>query len=79
MLVRMLALDTSEEADAVQSAVLHRLGAAARLRMALEMSLATRALAESRIQRENPHLDPQAVRMELMRKLYGASIPEAFR
>ena len=74
----MRSQDTSVEAHEVQQAVLRRLGPPERLRLALDLSVATRALAESRIRHDHPDYDAAAVRHELLRLLYGAAVPGAF-
>ena len=65
--VEVTLTDTHPAAAAVQLAVLRRLGPTARLRLALEMSLAARALLRSRLQQEHPGWSGEAVQQELVR------------
>jgi hypothetical protein len=67
--------DTSADAWDAQVAALRRLGAAGRLRMALEMSVMVRKLAQARIRQRNPQYTDAEARSALLRELYPELAP----
>jgi hypothetical protein len=70
----MRALDTSEKAAAVQEESLRRLGPAGRLKVALELSDFTHALAISGIRMRKPGCNEEQARHELALMLYGPKV-----
>jgi CHASE2 domain-containing sensor protein len=72
--------DTSPDAARVQLEAQRRLGEDGRLRMALDMSLAARALAAAGIRENHPDWDEQQVRRELLRLAFApADLPRGFK
>ena len=67
----MTALDTTEEALAVQLSVHRRLGPEARFRLAVEMSDAILELAETGMKHRHPGYTDTEVKAALLRELYG--------
>lgn len=67
----MVALDTSPEAAALQLQAYRELGPAGRLRIALELSDFTHALAVAGIRRRHPELSEPDARRKLAEMLYG--------
>jgi len=63
--------DTSPAAAALQTRIQRSLGGAARLRTAVEMSLAARALAFARLRRQRPGASDAELRRELLRHLFA--------
>ena len=59
------------EVREVQTQVYRRMGSERRVMVALDLSETVRELARTRIRRQNPDFDEQAVRYELLRELYG--------
>jgi hypothetical protein len=59
--------DTSREAAAIQAQIIDRLTVAQRLELAVEMSLAARALAKSRLREEHPTWSDVELDRELLR------------
>lgn len=59
--------DTSREAERIQLEILGRMSEGQRLRLALEMSQATRETVLSRIRAENPGWTDWEVKRELLR------------
>lgn len=74
------ALDTTAEADALQRAIQRRLGGAARLRLALDMSVAARAFALARLRRRHPDYSAHDLTKALLRQAFSAdNIPFPLR
>jgi hypothetical protein len=73
--------DTSATAAAIQIAVLRRLTGTERLSIAVDMSLATRALALARLRREHPRASEAELRKELLRLAFAPAedLPPALR
>jgi len=67
----MRALDTSAAAAELHEQSIRALGIAGRLRVALELSDFTHALAVRGIRRRNPQLSDEDARRLLAEKLYG--------
>lgn len=63
--------DTTPEATAVQEAILRRMTAEQRLRLALEMSDSMREVALSGLRSRRPELGERELWRELMRLMYG--------
>jgi hypothetical protein len=63
--------DTSPEAAAVQEGIHRRMSGAARLELALEMSLFARELSRARLKREHPHWSDAELTRELLRYAFG--------
>ena len=61
------ALDTSVEADALQLEILRRMDGASRLRLALDMSLAARALALAGLRQRHPDYSERDLTRALLR------------
>ncbi len=68
----MRALDTSAEADALQRAIQRRLGGPSRLRLALDMSVAARALALARLRQRHPDYSELELKKALLRLMFAA-------
>lgn len=64
-------LDTTLQAAKAQAAAYRRLGAERRFEMACSMSDSVRELARTRIRRQNPGFDEDAVQRQLVWELYG--------
>lgn len=67
--------DTSAEAQALQLAIHRRLGPDGRLRVALSLSQITRQLFEAGIRQRHPDYSEVQVKQEVIRALYGSTIP----
>lgn len=67
--------DTSPEAAAIQQEIFRRMTAAARLRLALEMSESMRNVALAGLRSRRPDLSTEELSRELMRLMYGF-VPE---
>ena len=67
--------DTSPEAAAIQQEIFRRMTAAARLRLALEMSESMRNVALAGLRSRRPDLSTEELFRELMRLMYGF-VPE---
>jgi hypothetical protein len=67
----MVALDTSPEAAALQLQAYRELGPAGRLRIVLDLSDFTHALAVAGIRRRYPELSEVDARRKLAEMLYG--------
>jgi hypothetical protein len=67
--------DTSPEAAAIQREIFRRMTAAARLRLALEMSESMRNVALAGLRSRRPDLSTEELSRELMRLMYGF-VPE---
>jgi len=63
----MRPLDTSSEADVLQQEILRRLGGPARFRLALDMSVAARTLALTRLRRRHPDYSELDLKKALLR------------
>lgn len=63
--------DTTPEADAVQLALYRKMSASDRARIAHQMSLDTRAIAQAAIRRRHPEYDDATARWALFRMLLG--------
>jgi hypothetical protein len=59
--------DTSREAAAIQAQIIDRMTVAQRLELAVEMSLAARVLAKSRLREEHPAWSDAELDRELLR------------
>jgi hypothetical protein len=68
----MARTDTSPAAAALHEESQRRLGPAGRLKIALELSDLTHALATAGIRRRNPDLNQEQACAELARLLYGS-------
>ena len=76
----MRALDTSAEADALQRAIQQRLGGPLRLRLALDMSIAARALALARLRQQHPDYSELELKKALLRLMFAAdNLPPPLR
>jgi hypothetical protein len=69
----MLAMDTSADAAEVQEQAYHELGMGGRLRIALELSDLTHALAVAGIRRRRPLCTDEDARRQLGAALYQSS------
>ena len=69
-------LDTSEQAASVQIEVYRRMGPAARLRVALELTEMSRRLLMDGIRKRHPQYDDEQVRLAATRVWLG---PENYR
>lgn len=79
-ILRMPLTDTSPAAGAVQLRILRALSGEDRFRLAMEMSLFARSLAESRIRLENPEWPETKVLRELMQLAFlPAPLPPRMR
>lgn len=80
MLIMMRPPDTTEEAAAVQREIQRRLGGPGRLRLALDMSVAARALALARLRRQHPGSSELELKKALLRLAFPAdSLPPPLR
>lgn len=70
----MLSSDTSHAARAVQREAQRRLGPAARVELAIEMSEQARAISISGALARDPGLSPAAARERLLRRLLGDAL-----
>lgn len=70
----MRSLDTTAEADALQREIWQRLGGASRLRLALDMSVAARALALARLRHLHPNCSDLDLKKALLRLAFGTGI-----
>ena len=69
-----------DAASHVQLEAQRRLGETGRLRMALDMSLAARALAAAGIRREHPDWNDERVKRELLRLAFAPDgLPPGFK
>jgi hypothetical protein len=76
----MRALDTSAEAEALQRKIWRRLGGPSRLLLALDMSLAARALALARLRRRHPDYSERDLKKALLRLAFTAdNLPPPLR
>lgn len=76
----MRALDTSAEADALQREIQRRLGGPSRLRLALDMSVAARALALARLRQQHPDYSELELKKALLRLMFAAdNLPPPLR
>lgn len=66
----MPALDTTPDAAAVQEAAYRQMGAAGRLKIALDLSNFVHALAEIGIRKRHPEYTAEQVTAALARQLY---------
>lgn len=72
--------DTTAEAEALQRAIQRRLGGAGRLRLALEMSIAARALTMARLRRRHPDYSEGDLTKALLRQAFPAdNLPPPLR
>jgi hypothetical protein len=70
MVMEMVALDTTPAAAALQLQAYRELGPAGRLRIALELSDLTHAMAIAGIRRRHPELSETEARRKLAEQLY---------
>jgi hypothetical protein len=70
----MASLDTRPEARDAQLAALERLGPAARVELAFEMSAAARRIAIEAIRSRDPTVSPLEARFRLLRRLLGEKL-----
>lgn len=76
----MRPLDTSAEAEALQREIQRRLGGPSRLRLALDMSGAARALALARLRRRHPDYSELDLKKVLLRLTFaGDNLPPPLR
>ena len=76
----MRPLDTTSEADALQREIFRRLGGPSRLRLALDMSAAARALTLARLRRQYPDYSELDLKKALLRLAFAAdSLPPPLR
>jgi hypothetical protein len=68
----MRALDTTPEAAALQEQAYRELGPSGRLKIALELSDFTHALAVAGIRLRHPEYDEETARRKLAEMLYGS-------
>ena len=68
----MRALDTSAEAEALQRKIQRRLGGPSRLRLALDMSVAARALTLARLRQRHPDYSELELKKALLRLMFAA-------
>ena len=61
------ALDTSEAAATIQTAILGRMSGAERLQLAIDMSLTARALARTRLRHDHPEWSEHEIDRALRR------------
>ena len=66
--------DTSSDALRVRDDIVRRMPPAQRLRLALELSEATRDLALAQLRRASPELDERALVVELLRRRYPREV-----
>jgi hypothetical protein len=64
--------DTTKEAAALQLEIHRKLGPEGRLKLAIEMSELTRALAMAGLRKRRPDLGPDELHRELILQLYGS-------
>ena len=69
--------DTSRDAAQVQADIQRRLLPTERIRIALDMSAAARALTRARLRQEHPDWDESRLNAELLRDLLPAGHPAA--
>jgi hypothetical protein len=69
--------DTSAEAEAVQLALYRRMSPSERVRVAHQMSLDAREIAQAAIRRRHPEYDDAMVRWALFRLLLGDALFQA--
>lgn len=69
--MRVIPLDTTPEAAAVQQQILARMTTAQRLQMALELSDSIREVALAGLRCRHPDWNEEQVRRELLRLWYG--------
>jgi hypothetical protein len=67
----MKSRDTSPEMASLHEEAYRQMGIAGRLRIALELSDLTHALATSGIRRRNPEMDEESARRQLAEVLYN--------
>lgn len=67
----MRAADTGAEAEALQREIQQRLGGPARLRLALEMSVAARTMALARLRLRYPHSSELELKKALLRESFS--------
>ena len=67
----MRSLDTTIEADALQRQIWRRLGGPSRLRLALDMSVAARALALARLRDRHPDYSELDLKKALLRLTFA--------
>lgn len=76
----MRALDTSVEAAALQREIQRWIGGPARLRLALDMSVAARALTLARLRRRHPDYSELDLKKALLRQAFAAdNLPSPLR
>lgn len=76
----MRPLDTSAEAEALQREIQRRLGGPSRLRLALDMSVAARALTLARLRRRHPDYSELDLKKALLRQAFAAdNLPPPLR
>ena len=73
----MPALDTTPEAAAIQTAIHRRLGPAARLRIAMDMSTLVRDCTRAGVMVRHPEYTADEVTAALIRDLYGVPMRRA--
>jgi hypothetical protein len=74
------ALDTSAEAEALQLEILRRMDGASRLRLAMDMSLAARALALAGLRDRHPEYSESDLTKALLRMAFPAdALPPPLR
>jgi hypothetical protein len=76
----MRATDTAPDAETLQREIQRRLGGPARLRLALEMSVAARAMTLARLRLRYPQYTEQELKKALLREsLPPGSLPPPLR
>lgn len=79
MPTRLTPLDTAPDADAVQLSAYARLGGAARVSIAFELSALARAAALAGIRHRHPEYDDRTAARALQRLLLGDALAGAIR
>jgi len=73
-------LDTTPELEALQREIQRRLGGPSRLRLALDMSVAARALTLARLRRRHPDYSGPDLKKALLRQAFAAdALPPPLR
>jgi hypothetical protein len=73
-------MDTTAEASAMQASILRRMTGSERFMIAVEMSLAMREMAASRLRLEHPDWSNLEVQRQLLRYAFaGGDLPEILR